>query len=67
MEIPNVGVLRVRNGVSAVTFSEFLLKDTKGITNKSLYEKKSKGDMTLTKDTIKNFEKFLEFDENLKR
>ena len=66
MEIPNVGIFRVRNNVSAVTFSEFLLRDTKGITNKSLNEKKSKGEMTLTKDTIKKFEKYFEFEEKLK-
>ena len=36
MEIPNVGVFRVRNGIAAVTFSEYLLQDTKGITHKSL-------------------------------
>ena len=40
MEIPNLGIFRVRNGVSAVTFSEFLLKDTRGITRKSLREKR---------------------------
>ena len=52
MEIPNVGIFRVRNMTAAVTFSEFLLRDAKGITNKSLNEKKERGEMTLTKDTI---------------
>ena len=66
MEIPNVGVFRIRNGVSAVTFSEYLLRDTKGITNKPVTEKKQRGVMSLTKDTIKNFEKYVEFENKLK-
>ena len=65
MEIPNVGVFRVRSGIAAVTFSEFLLKDTKGVTNKSITEKKLKGEMKLTKDTIKNFEKFIDFEDSM--
>lgn len=39
MEIPNVGVFRVKGNVAAVNFSEYLLRDAKGITNKSLKEK----------------------------
>ncbi len=59
MEIPNIGVFRIRKGVAAITFNEFLLQDTKDAVKKTLLEKKSKGDMSLTKDTIKKFENYL--------
>ena len=29
MEIPNVGVFRLRNDIAAVTFNEFLMRDAK--------------------------------------
>ena len=33
MEIPNVGVFRIRNGVAAVQFNSFLFKDAKDNTH----------------------------------
>ena len=65
MEIPNIGVFRIRKGIAAVTFNEFLMQDTKDVIKKSVSERKEKGNMSLTKDTIKKFENYLDHEEKL--
>ena len=73
MEIPNLGILYIRGGIAAINFDEFLVHDVvvsyidynainiylKNVTNKSLKEKKEKGESTLSKKNIDHFLNFL--------
>ncbi|KAL4439089.1 hypothetical protein ABPG74_008864 [Tetrahymena malaccensis] len=67
IEIPNVGNLKIRNNIAAVIFSEILYRDTKDIASKTLAERKSKGDMSLTRERVRAFQQqqlFAETDRN---
>jgi hypothetical protein len=57
MDIPNVGVFRIRNSTAAVSFNDYLMNDAKESSNnnKSLNEKLQKGEMKLTKENIRKF------------
>jgi len=52
MEIPNVGVLVVRNGIAGVEFLEYLIKETEEICSKPVEERMAKGEMALTKERV---------------
>lgn len=56
MEIPNVGVLVVRNGIAGVEFLEYLIKETEEICSKPVEERMAKGEMALTKERVQKFE-----------
>ena len=42
MELPNTGVFRVRGGVAAVSFNDFLMRDAKDSTNRNYNIKEKK-------------------------
>jgi hypothetical protein len=60
MEIPNIGVFYIRNKVAGVKFNDYLINDTrvrmfvimKGISRKTINEKKQRGEMLLTRDAL---------------
>lgn len=52
MEIPNVGVFLVRNGVAAVSFDEILVGNVRGITKRPIRERKERGSMRLTSEAL---------------
>lgn len=55
IDIPNVGVLKIKNGIGGVLFNEFLARDTKNIAKKTIKEKLSRGEMTLTRERLSLF------------
>lgn len=56
VDIPAVGIFKTRNGTAAVAFKQDLIHITKGITNQPIEERKKKGEMNLTADTLKVLE-----------
>lgn len=68
MEIPNVGVFRIRNQIVAVSFNDFLMRDAKSATNFNvpLEKWKLKGEMNLTRKNINNFVQLKDLEHALK-
>lgn len=46
----------IRNGIAAVHFNESISQDVRIITKKTIPEKKERGEMILTEDTLKQFD-----------
>lgn len=65
IEIPNVGQLISRNSLVAVKFNEYLHRDTRTILSKSVDERKTRGNMSLTADNLKKFARLSEMSQKL--
>ena len=67
MELPNVGVFRIRNGVAAVAFNDFLMRDAKISTHNYLNteNKKLMVESNLNKDTLKQFTSYKTMENDL--
>ena len=55
MEIPNIGVLIIRNKMAAVMFNDNLQRQTKNLSSKSLTFRQGMGEMSLTKANLSKF------------
>lgn len=56
IDIPGLGFFVVKNGIAAVSFNESISQDVKLIVKRPLTEKRQKGEVILTQETMKQFD-----------